>query len=396
MVGDRTWPEGRDSVQALRRSLRRPEDVRIVGSLASLIAAALLIVAAAVYLGSVRQDALQHANEERLVTHSVNSLQRALTTTVRDYAWWSEAVRSLVLDLNEDWADINIGPYVYSTFGYEMALVVDGDDHPIRGLAAGVRARRRLQPAALGDMLPHCSPRRGDGRSGYEPIAVSGYPARRGRASGCRRQSDRAAAGLRDAVAPGPTAMLVFGKWLDDAFLATVGTDFGLSHLAIVRLMPTSLRNSLRSICDGPDGANVAQIVWQPWHPGRTQRAWLLPALLASLVVFTLFTQVVLRSIRRATTVVRQSEARFRDIAEAASDWIWETDHSLVLTYVSEPFVGATGLKPGDVLGQPLDRLLEPCDAKLRAQYAANLAANQPFRNIVCVLACAAARTPVR
>jgi hypothetical protein len=52
----------------LRLSLRRPEDARIVASLASLIVAALVIVAAAVYLGSVRQDALQHANEERVVT----------------------------------------------------------------------------------------------------------------------------------------------------------------------------------------------------------------------------------------------------------------------------------------------------------------------------------------
>ena len=112
-------------------------------------------------------------------------------------------------------------------------------------------------------------------------------------------------------------------------------------------------------------------------------------------MVFTIFIQVVLRSIRRATTVVRQSEARFRDIAEAASDWIWETDHSLVLTYVSESFVGATKLKPGDVLGRPLDRLLEPCDAKLRAQYAANLPQTNHFAISYACSACAAARTPV-
>ena len=186
-------------MQALRRSLHRPEDVRIVGSLASLIAAALLIVAAAVYLGSVRQDALQRANEERLVAHSVNSLQRALTTTVRDYAWWSEAVRSLVLDLNEDWADINIGPYVNATFGYEIALVLDGDDRPILGWLRNSRATAEAA-AALGDMLPSLLAEARRQQSGSEPIAVSGIlPA--GEASGCGRQSDRAAAGLRDAAA---------------------------------------------------------------------------------------------------------------------------------------------------------------------------------------------------
>ena len=166
-------------MQVLRRSLRRPEDVRIVGSLASLIAAALLIVAAAVYLGSVRQDALQHANEERLVTHSVNSLQRALTTTVRDYAWWSEAVRSLVPTPNKDWADINIGPYVNATFGYEIALVLDGDDRPILGwlrdfASDGGSSSRSGRHAAL-------TARRGAATAiGLRADRCQRYPARRG------------------------------------------------------------------------------------------------------------------------------------------------------------------------------------------------------------------------
>ena len=113
---------------------------------------------------------------------------------------------------------------------------------------------------------------------------------------------------------------------------------------------------------NGPSGERIGEIVWEPWHPGRTQLAWLIPALLGSLLIFTLFTQIVLRSIRRATAVVRQSEARFRDIAEAASDWIWETDRGLMLTYVSEQFGGATGLSPADVLGRPLHRILQLCD----------------------------------
>ncbi len=124
-----------------------------MASLASLIAAALLIVATAVYLGSVRQDTLQHENEKRVVTHSVDGLRRAVTATVRDYAWWNEAVRHLVLDLDEDWADVNIGPYIYSSFGYEVALVVDDKDHPVVGWlreAAGAGSAA----TALGTSLP--------------------------------------------------------------------------------------------------------------------------------------------------------------------------------------------------------------------------------------------------
>ena len=124
-------------MRLLRLSRCGPEDARIVASLACLIAAALVMVATAVVLGSARQAALQHANEERVVTHSVTNLERALTTNVRDYAWWSEAVRSLLLELDEHWADINIGPYVYATFGYDVALVVDANDRPVRGFRMG-------------------------------------------------------------------------------------------------------------------------------------------------------------------------------------------------------------------------------------------------------------------
>ena len=102
-------------------------------SLAGLITAALLIVAAAVYLGSVQQDKLQKANEQRAVALRVDSLKRALVTTVRDYAWWNDAVRSLVLSLDQTWADINVGPYVYKTFSYEVVLVVGPDDRPVLG-----------------------------------------------------------------------------------------------------------------------------------------------------------------------------------------------------------------------------------------------------------------------
>ena len=116
--------------------------------------------------------------------------------------------------------------------------------------------------------------------------------------------------------------MLVFAKRLDDEFLDRLRTDFGLSQLAFASGRAPVADGLAEARLDGPDGGSVGHIVWQPWRPGRTQLGWLIPALLGSLVVFTLFTQIVLRSIRRATAVVRQSEARFRDIAEAASDWM--------------------------------------------------------------------------
>ena len=48
----------------------------------------------------------------------------------------------------------------------------------------------------------------------------------------------------------------------------------------------------------------------------------------------------------------RQSEHRFKDFADAASDWFWETDQNHKFTYVSQPYYDFTGFQPEERLGR--------------------------------------------
>ncbi|MBK9950069.1 MAG: PAS domain S-box protein [Candidatus Competibacteraceae bacterium] len=54
---------------------------------------------------------------------------------------------------------------------------------------------------------------------------------------------------------------------------------------------------------------------------------------------------------RKVETALRESEARFRDVTEAASDWIWEMDENLRFIYLSERFQALTGIETHAVLG---------------------------------------------
>ena len=65
-----------------------------------------------------------------------------------------------------------------------------------------------------------------------------------------------------------------------------------------------------------------------------------------------------------ALEVARQNERRFKDIADAASDWIWETDEHHCISFVSDRFSTLTGVEVQDVLGRSLDDLLLPEDKK--------------------------------
>jgi diguanylate cyclase (GGDEF)-like protein/PAS domain S-box-containing protein len=71
-------------------------------------------------------------------------------------------------------------------------------------------------------------------------------------------------------------------------------------------------------------------------------------------------------SLYASQSALAASEARFRDVAEAASDWIWETDIELRLTYLSARFQAVTGYAESAWIGRLLSELLN-CPDGLQA-----------------------------
>ena len=56
---------------------------------------------------------------------------------------------------------------------------------------------------------------------------------------------------------------------------------------------------------------------------------------------------------------LRESEERFRDIAEAASDWFWEMDANLLFKFVSSQIFELTHLTSDDIVGKSLAELID-------------------------------------
>jgi diguanylate cyclase (GGDEF)-like protein/PAS domain S-box-containing protein len=67
------------------------------------------------------------------------------------------------------------------------------------------------------------------------------------------------------------------------------------------------------------------------------------------------------QALEAANHALEASEERFRAVAEAASDWIWEVDGQLALTYLSARFSEVTGYPQAFWLGQDIGELLT-CD----------------------------------
>ena len=96
----------------------------------------------------------------------------------------------------------------------------------------------------------------------------------------------------------------------------------------------------------------VLEIRFQPLV--RDFRLWLLAVAIAAAAIVGIALLVSLRNrlntkraLQTQEAELAKSEARFRDFADASSDWFWEMDQNLRFSYFSERYTELTGVPPG-------------------------------------------------
>jgi PAS domain S-box-containing protein len=115
----------------------------------------------------------------------------------------------------------------------------------------------------------------------------------------------------------------------------------------------------------------------------RSTRKWPDDLIARLKVIGGVMAQALMR--KRADDALRESEQRFRDFAESASDWYWETgpDHRFITHLVSEQQLNTIGVLPTSRLGTvrwDFARDLEEEPEKWRL-HMATLDAHKPFRD---------------
>jgi methyl-accepting chemotaxis protein len=78
-----------------------------------------------------QQNTIAQEQDKALVAHDISSRGDTLKSTLAGNAIWSDAVENLVFNLDVDWADTNIGPFIYESYGYEFSFVVDDKGNTI-------------------------------------------------------------------------------------------------------------------------------------------------------------------------------------------------------------------------------------------------------------------------
>ena len=288
----------------------------------------------------------------------------ASESLIRTYAFWNDAYRYLGPPLNADWAyrEDNVGPLLYTANEYEMVCVLNqaGEEYVMRD--------GRLTRS-------HCT--------GEMPINLDEL--RDAATVAARRDSvvtryvtlgDRPAIATAALVRPthasppldGP--LMIFVDRLTPAKLQTMARDFGLDGLQV---RADDVRVSDGSAVDLGDSG--FELNWRTPTPGSDMLHRLLGAWGAVVVLVLVFLAWLVRaslanarvvdhyqhSLKSSNLALETSEQRFKAIAEASSDWIWETDETFRLTYLSARFETLTGYPIAEWIGRRIDDLIT-CD----------------------------------
>jgi diguanylate cyclase (GGDEF)-like protein/PAS domain S-box-containing protein len=354
----------------------------VIVPIAVLVIVSMTAVTALISFSAHKQDEIALGQSIESVRDAISRQLAKIGLAAKDYTWWDEAVANLDVALNEDWADNNVGFYIHHVHGYELSLVIDRDDQTIyeqldgerrpeldafevltpelRTLVERARDTPLAEPEPATGLLPF-----GDGLVLVGASAVTPQEPGDPRFSDSRR------------------VVLVYAKMLTPKLLQDIAEPLALTDL---RLVPSDsvLETAASLPLLAPEGDLLARLVWQPHQPGRGFLRAVAPALAIAIVVIAAFTYAVLRHARETTKAIEASEARFRDVADASSDWIWEVDEGLRLNFISERYALVTGRPPEASLGLPLADLFHPGESPDRwGQYLEALERWQPFRNIV-------------
>jgi PAS domain S-box-containing protein len=86
---------------------------------------------------------------------------------------------------------------------------------------------------------------------------------------------------------------------------------------------------------------------------------------------------------KQAEEVLRSSEQRFKDIARASADWVWEVNAEGMYTFVSDNVLDLLGYTPAEVVGKTLFDFMPPGEAeRVGAEFAAIAGRRESFRDL--------------
>nr|WP_314480297.1 EAL domain-containing protein [uncultured Pseudomonas sp.] len=285
----------------------------------------------------------------------------------RSYLWthasWQAAYDHLARPADRQWAfdEGNVGATLYSDDGYAGVFVLD-DQGTLYAVVQG-----RLSDLGFEHYSPEGARLVKQARQAMlQQQPASGYVLFAGQPAVFTSAVIRPP-GLAASMAE-HNSVMVFIRPIETTLLGQMGESTGLTSLDVT---------ASDSISDDrghlPLEGTPYRLTWHIEQPGSDLlQAVFTPLAVALLIIVVLMVLLARYAMRTSADLDRgyhqltaskraleASEARFKAVAEAASDWIWETDAQQHLIYLSPRFAELTGHDAEHWLNQPVCMLFD-------------------------------------
>ncbi|MEE4681261.1 EAL domain-containing protein [Pseudomonas alliivorans] len=347
---------------------------RTLGTMGGMLGALSLVAFISLFYIAHQLNHSAALQSQHLVEKVWQSREKTLIANFKDYAFWGDAYKHLHINVDAEWAYTrnNLGASLYNDFQFEGVFAVDGHEQTVYSVVNGERVTLQLNDWLDSRQAPFIEQAREQGEGDvftqirqvdHVPVLLIAAPL----TTGGDEQVQQT-----DSI----QSILVLGYRLTPEKLREMGQQYGIQ--------------GLREAADAEDAARFPSLEiasgvllrWDPEQPGMKLVGGLLPVLLTCLATLILIARRVTRkTIRAAELMDRQfelithsraallsSEERFRNVAESASDWVWETDAELRITYLSERFTRVTGHASHPWTGRSLTQLLS-CETQSLADW---------------------------
>lgn len=273
----------------------------------------------------------------------------------RDYGWWDEAVRNLVLNLDKDWADANVGELVTGLENITKVVIVKDHDDVVYTFPErdNLPAFGTFQDAGLRDLLKKLTlGAAAEESSGSTLLTIDGRLYSLG-ASRIFPQDLPNSPTLRES----DVATIILFQELDAAWMQEVGLGHGIEHVELKQTPASAHNAALELLTSG--GKPLGTLRWHVRLPGADMIPTLLLPVTLLLIIVTALTAffgvranaLVTRLADREATVSDANVLlkRARDEADKAnaskSDFLAMMGHE-----IRTPLNGILGM--ADILGR--------------------------------------------
>ncbi|CCJ74768.1 Conserved putative membrane protein [Cronobacter condimenti 1330] len=316
------------------------------------------------------------ARSRHLFLKALQNRQDTIKTNLNDYSDWGEAYLKLhqTIDVHWAWDRGNLGQSLYEMFGYDGVFVVDGNDVTRYSVVNG-KLRNQKAEHWVGEPMLKSLRIALDGTDGAAIVTSMEY---HGQPAIVTAAWIRSGGDSVIEATQGNPSLMIFIDVLTADELARAGREYGIDELHVRK--PGEASPDYRQVTLSlPLGNGQVTMAWRSEDPGHD----LIVVILPLLIFLSLFTALVAGiAMRNALNKARlndenaflleqnrlalaASERRFRDVAEATTDWIWETDDDLRFIWLSERFPVITGYRIADWIGRRVTEFIQEDRATL-------------------------------